>query len=139
MSEQVLAIPATPFHESLGEWLGLKAPFGASDLERLLVAAPPCYLPRAEAELDPSFKQLVPYAVLRAGNAVFTYRRGKAGSESRLHDLWSIGIGGHVNPEDGPPAAAACLAALEREIAEETHLAPGWNATLAGLIYDGRT
>jgi predicted NUDIX family phosphoesterase len=28
-------------------------------------------------------------------------RRTRAGGDARLHDLWSIGVGGHLNPGDG--------------------------------------
>ena len=57
-------------------------------------------MPRSAAENDPSYKQLIPYIILRTEreNQIGCYRR--KGSEKRLHDLWSCGIGGHVNPID---------------------------------------
>src|SRR5262249_14492458 len=48
-------------------------------LPRLLGPAALCFLPRRLAEDDPSFKQLIPYVVLRCGGLVFHYRRGRAG------------------------------------------------------------
>ena len=59
------------------------------------------FRPRAEAETDPSWKQLIPYLVLRDGERIFLMRRTKAGGDERLHDRYTIGVGGHVNPEDG--------------------------------------
>lgn len=56
---------------------------------------------RGDAEEDPSFKQVIPYLVLRDGPRWFLMRRTKAGGDARLHDLWSIGVGGHLNPGDG--------------------------------------
>ncbi|MBU0515732.1 MAG: hypothetical protein KJ621_13265, partial [Proteobacteria bacterium] len=58
------------------------------------------WLPRAEVENDPNFKQIIPYLVLSFGGLVFRYRRGKRGAERRLHAKFSLGLGGHVNPGD---------------------------------------
>jgi predicted NUDIX family phosphoesterase len=69
---------------------------------------------RAEAEQDPSWKQVIPYVVLRDGDAIFLMRRTRAGGDERLHDRYSIGIGGHVNPEDADVAGG-----LRREWQEE--------------------
>ena len=59
------------------------------------------YRPRSEMERDPSFKQVIPYLVLRDGARYFLMRRSRAGADARLHDRWSIGVGGHLNPGDG--------------------------------------
>ena len=47
------------------------------------------------------FKQVIPYLVLRDGERYFLMRRTRAGGDARLHDRWSIGVGGHLNPGDG--------------------------------------
>ena len=72
------------------------------------------FRPRAEAEADPSWKQLIPYLVLRDGERVFLMRRTRAGGDERLHERYTIGIGGHVNPGDED-----LLGGLKREWAEE--------------------
>ncbi len=59
------------------------------------------YRSRAEMERDPSFKQVIPYLVLRDGQRWFLMRRTRGGGDARLHDRWSIGVGGHLNPGDG--------------------------------------
>ena len=59
------------------------------------------YRRRGDAEDDPSWKQVIPYLALRDGDDIFLMRRSRAGSDVRLHDRYTIGIGGHVNPEDG--------------------------------------
>jgi predicted NUDIX family phosphoesterase len=56
--------------------------------------------PRAAMETDPTFKQVIPYLVLRDGPRYFLMRRTRAGADERLHERWSIGIGGHLNGED---------------------------------------
>ena len=72
------------------------------------------FRPRAAMEGDPSWQQVIPYLVLRDGDRTFLMRRTRAGGDARLHDLWSVGIGGHVNPADRGVAGG-----LEREWAEE--------------------
>src|SRR5260221_6207164 len=58
------------------------------------------YRNRSEAELDKRFKQLIPYVLLFWNGKVLRYQRGKRGQESRLHGLYSLGIGGHISEED---------------------------------------
>ena len=65
-------------------------------------------------EHDPSFKQIIPYLVLRDGDRYFLMQRTAAGADSRLHGMYSIGVGGHLNPGDG-----GLLGGLEREWHEE--------------------
>jgi predicted NUDIX family phosphoesterase len=72
------------------------------------------FRPRSEAETDPSWKQLIPYLLLRDGERIFLMRRTKAGGDERLHDRYSIGVGGHINPEDRD-----VIGGLRREWAEE--------------------
>jgi predicted NUDIX family phosphoesterase len=72
------------------------------------------YEPRPAMEIDPSFKQIIPYLVLRDGPRYFLMQRTNAGGDARLHGRWSIGVGGHLNPGDG-----GLLGGLRREWNEE--------------------
>jgi predicted NUDIX family phosphoesterase len=94
------------------DWRGVIA----ADLEPYLAAvhAHGEFRPRVDAETDPSWKQVIPYLLLRDGDRIFLMRRTRAGGDERLHDRYSIGIGGHVNPEDGDIRGG-----LGREWAEE--------------------
>jgi predicted NUDIX family phosphoesterase len=58
------------------------------------------YLNRSEAEQDKNFKQLIPYVLVLCDGKILRYRRGKGGQETRLHGLYSVGIGGHISEED---------------------------------------
>src|SRR5580700_7936913 len=58
------------------------------------------YLNRSEAEQDKRYKQLIPYVLLICGQKILRYRRGKGGQETRLHGLYSVGVGGHISEED---------------------------------------
>ena len=58
------------------------------------------YINRSEAEQDKRYKQLIPYVLLICNGKILRYRRGKGGQETRLHGLYSVGIGGHISQED---------------------------------------
>ena len=52
------------------------------------------YLNRSDAERDKRYKQLIPYVLVICDNKILRYRRGRGGQETRLHGLYSVGIGG---------------------------------------------
>lgn len=72
------------------------------------------FRPRGKVEDDPSLKQIIPYLLLRDGEHIFLMKRTSAGGDERLHERYSIGVGGHVNPGD-----ADVLGGLNREWREE--------------------
>src|SRR5690349_19773863 len=92
--ERVLVVPTAVFHE-LGLFQGFR-PEAADLLPQLLDPRHVSYRPRAEMENDPTFKQIIPYVILRWRDQLFHYMRGKRGTESRLQALRSIGVGGHI-------------------------------------------
>src|SRR6185503_11968527 len=85
--------------EELGVFQGLSL-----DVKRYLpvVTSPSqiLYLNRSEAEQDKRYKQLIPYVLILCNDRILRYRRGKGGQETRLHGLFSVGIGGHISEED---------------------------------------
>jgi predicted NUDIX family phosphoesterase len=95
-----------------GGWYGLKS----ADLDSFLstVERHGRFESRPAMEADPAFKQIIPYLVLRDAEAYFLMRRTRAGGDVRLHDRWSIGVGGHLNPGDEDLAGG-----LRREWSEE--------------------
>src|SRR5438552_11392332 len=58
------------------------------------------FLPRGEAEINPAYKQIIPYALIAFQNKLAYYVRGKKAGEQRLVAKGSIGIGGHMNETD---------------------------------------
>lgn len=92
------------------------------------------YLPRATVETDERYRQIIPYAVIVQGEQVFLVKRLRAGSEARLHDLYSVGIGGHINPADHANARDVIEGALARELREELHIG-AFAAEAVGLIH----
>ena len=82
----------------------------------------------------PALKQVIPYLVLRDGERYFLMRRTRAGGDARLHDRWSIGVGGHLNPGDGDLAGG-----LRREWREELVADFEPEFRLVGLLNDDTT
>ncbi|MGA2558022.1 MAG: phosphoesterase [Verrucomicrobiota bacterium] len=85
--------------EQLGLFQGLSLDV-AKYLPVLTSAAHLLYLNRSDAEQDKRYKQLIPYVLLVCNDKILRYRRGKGGQETRLHGLYSVGIGGHISEED---------------------------------------
>lgn len=81
------------------------------------------FMRRGDVEDDPSINQVIPYVVIRSSTGrVLVYNRGDKGGEERLVDKWSIGIGGHINKEDGEEdifEPQLIFNAASREIREE--------------------
>jgi predicted NUDIX family phosphoesterase len=137
-TEQVMVVKTELFHE-LGCFQGF-----CSDtqryLETLLDPANTQYRPRSEMEQDPGFKQLIPYCVFEhvdeAENVhVFHYRRGSGSGESRLRQLQSVGIGGHISSTDANDHSPYEVG-MQRELDEEIEIRSPYESQLAGLIND---
>ena len=96
-AERVLVVPRAAVMSGDG-WHGIRTA-GVDDVVRT-IAARGTFEARDEMERDPSFKQVIPYVVLRDGPHYFLMRRTRAGGDARLHDRYSIGVGGHLNPGD---------------------------------------
>ncbi len=99
------------------------------------------WMTRRRAEDDPAWKQVIPYVLLfDPRGRVLAYPR--QGTERRLHNLWSLGIGGHINGSDAsglPPGPRLLEQAARREVQEEYPCR--WIGTLEvlGLINEDET
>jgi predicted NUDIX family phosphoesterase len=115
-------------------WRGLRIDEAATRTLVEAVSTHGRFEPRPEMEIDPGYKQIIPYLVLRDGERWFLMRRTRAGTEARLHDRFSIGVGGHLNPGDGDLESG-----LRREWAEELEadFEPSFRAI--GLLNDDET
>jgi predicted NUDIX family phosphoesterase len=138
--EQILVIRRELF-DQIGAFQGI-----CSEVERYLPrffeSGNNFFTARPPAEKDPTLKQLIPYVILAFEDTVFHYVRGKKSGEQRLVAKGSVGIGGHINPEDtggGGFDAAAYRAAVERELREEIHLESEYTEEIVGLLNDDST
>lgn len=91
---------------------------------------------RGRVEEDPSLKQVIPYALVARDQGLFLCRRSGRGGEKRLHGMLSVGVGGHVNPED---RGDVIHDALRRELEEELVLPPRFETRIAGLVNNDTT
>jgi predicted NUDIX family phosphoesterase len=98
------------------------------------------YLNRTEAEQDRRYKQLIPYVLLICNGKILRYRRGKGGQETRLHGLFSVGIGGHISDEDHGlfSTGIGYEEGMRRELMEEVAIEQV-HAPAVGLINDDST
>lgn len=141
--EKVLVFPRLTF-ERLGVFQGF-----CTETDRYLATILDprnnSFKPRAQAENDPNFKQIIPYVVVTDGKSVLHYVRGKKAGEQRLVAKGSIGIGGHINDEDETLfntkafGIQAFQDAVKREVCEELTVEGSFDARPAGLINDDST
>jgi predicted NUDIX family phosphoesterase len=108
------------------------------------------FLKRSELEEDPSFKQIIPYGIIshkkpgrnavRQSQSFYLFRRTSEQAEKRLHNKFSLGVGGHMNPADPmKPGEQFLIDELKRELFEEVRLSDGCsieNIEFIGFIND---
>jgi predicted NUDIX family phosphoesterase len=141
MKEEMVLVVRRELLEKLGHFQGLTTDI-ETYLPALLARENNFFSPRSAAELDPSLKQIIPYAILTFQNRILRYRRGKRSGEQRLVAKGSIGIGGHMNDRDEGLFALnrdAYLGGVEREISEEVRIASSVRNEIVALINDDST
>jgi predicted NUDIX family phosphoesterase len=138
--ENILVIKRSLFDE-LGSFQGLN--FEAEKyLSVILSRGNNFFLPRAQAERDPAYKQIIPYVLVAFEKSVLHYVRGKKAGEQRLVAKGSIGIGGHMNEGDETFFAldeAAYRAGVEREVNEEIRIDTRFDDRIVALLNDDTT
>jgi predicted NUDIX family phosphoesterase len=142
-TERVLVVPTQVFHKA-GYFQGFCGDVNRY-LAEMLQPKHIRYIPRAEAEQDPSFKQLIPYVLFQHRSdegeiSVFQYTRGKGQGENRLHSKRSVGIGGHISSVDEQSALLATYEeGMRRELDEEVEINTPYTQQCIGLINDDLT
>src|SRR5437764_14595506 len=139
-TENVLVIRRSLFDE-LGSFQGLNFE-PKKYLKAILSRGSNFYIPRPEAETNPGYKQIIPYALIAFEKTVLHYVRGKKAGEQRLVAKGSIGIGGHMNETDESLFAMeeeAYRAGVEREVGEEIFISNRFDAWRSAIIHDSST
>jgi predicted NUDIX family phosphoesterase len=139
-NENVLVIRRSLF-DQLGSFQGLNFEPGKY-LDAFLSRGNNFFLPRPEAENNPAYKQIIPYALIAFGNSVVYYVRGKKAGEQRLVAKGSIGIGGHMNESDESLFALdeqAYRVGVEREVNEEIKIHTQFDDRIVALLNDDTT
>jgi predicted NUDIX family phosphoesterase len=131
-SEQVLCVRREDIFPD-GAWHGFVS--DELDHHQQVIREHHFFKPRAEVEEDPAFQQIIPYVVFRHGDRYLLTRRLRASSEKRLRRQYSLGVGGHINPQD-LGAGDPILDGLKREWGEEVAYDGKFEAKLIGLLND---
>jgi predicted NUDIX family phosphoesterase len=106
--------------------------YGNSDALKLILQNG-LFRRRSELEEDPSFKQIIPYALIsykepertgvRESQSFYLFKRSSGQTEKRLQNLFSLGVGGHMNPGTSTDHGEKYLIdELKRELFEEVRL-----------------
>jgi len=103
------------------------------------------FVPRQEAEHCADLKQIILYLVLRYRQSLFVYQRVNATTETRLMHMYSIGLGGHINPLTGNTPGTVMVnrdgdqlfsANLHRELTEEVQFSGHFSYHPIGIVND---
>src|ERR1043166_5738032 len=139
-NENVLVIRRSLF-DQLGSFQGLNFE-PQKYLKVFLSRGNNFFLSRPEAEINPAYKQIIPYALIAFQDKVVYYVRGKKAGEQRLVAKGSIGIGGHMNETDESLFAMdeqAYRAGVEREVNEEVKIDAPFEDRIVALLNDDTT
>lgn len=127
--------------DEIGAFQGLQAnvtPY----FPRLLDPENRRFIPRSQAEQDPSWKQIIPYVLIKKGDTFLYYVRGKGSGEKRLVSKGSVGIGGHINYGDVSLFLGGLdfyEDAVQRELHEELRIEGRVPTNIVALINDDST
>lgn len=80
------------------------------------------FVERSIAEYDESTRQVIPYIVLKENDEYIFFKRTANQTEKRLHNLITLGVGGHLNDEDSKDPIECFENGLWRELREEVHV-----------------
>jgi predicted NUDIX family phosphoesterase len=137
IAEQVLVVPTHLVFSTLRSPFNGFQPGGVEELFSSVIRHG-FFAPRDPAEEDPGLKQIIPYGMLVWRGQVFLMKRSRTGGEARLHERFSLGVGGHVNPVDSPDGnlEKAIRAAFQRELEEELSVETSYRSEALGLLND---
>lgn len=128
--EEILVVPSDMLAEILPE-----GDFIRENIDEILekMLGKHFFAPRDKAEYDLSMKQLIPYVLVKKEEKYFLLRRLKKQTEARLHEKLSLGVGGHMNPNEGEnPIFSGML----RELHEELFVEKIDKISCVGLLND---
>src|SRR5437016_182388 len=140
--ENILVIRRSLFDE-LGAFQGLTFE-PEKYLRAILSRGNNFFIPRSQAESDPTFKQIIPYALIVFQNSVLHYVRGKKAGEQRLVAKGSLGIGGHMAEDSDrflwhSTDEETYRGGVEREVNEEIKIDTPFEDRIVALLNDDST
>jgi predicted NUDIX family phosphoesterase len=151
LSEKILVVPNTAAIKDNTNFQGFRS--NSNTKLWTLFATEGLFLERDMVEYDPRYRQLIVYLVLRHKQDVFIYQRIKATGEKRLLEMYSFGLGGHINEMRGGFSRLPQLdnqvhtnsftrlitSNLKRELKEEVSFSGPFSYRFLGILNDQET
>ena len=141
MAEEMVLVFPRQLLDALGDFQGIQLDVGRYT-SAILDGGKTRFMPRSQAEDNPDFKQIIPYVLIRQGEQWLHYVRGKGSGEKRLVAKGSIGVGGHINPEDQSLFDSGrdfYDRAVQRELHEELRIDGEFRTHIVALLNDDST
>lgn len=132
LHESILVVKRTDFFNNDPAWHGIKTENVEPYLE--IIKTKKYFLPRATMEIDPTYKQVIPYLIFHHANTYFLMQRQAKASEARLQNKFTLGIGGHVRQED--MSNDSLFAWAQREFNEEVNYKGNFDIQTIGILND---
>lgn len=98
INEEILVIPVKLLFSQVNMWQGINTQDFDSiiqSIQNYVVS-----MPRAHAETNFAYKQIIPYILFMFDNKLFVMQRKNNASEQRLASKFSLGIGVHIRQDD---------------------------------------
>ena len=135
MSEEVLVVNNNYLHPYLNN---SGSSFIADSKDQLfdLILDKHFFMSRDLAEYNFEHKQVIPYLIIRNNDSYLLLQRTSKQSEKRLHNKFSLGIGGHINPESSDHGNNLIIGGLYKELNEEVLINKPYDLKFIGTIND---
>lgn len=130
--EQILVVPRAQLFKNISPWHGLNTQNTHEVLS--IITSHAQFHPRGLMEEDPTYKQIIPYGVFVYQNSYFLMQRSNSGSESRLKNKFTLGIGGHMRASD--LQGSTLFDWIKREFYEEIDYNDQLNIKPLGILND---
>ena len=133
--EMILVVKRSAFFAQTPAWQGIKKVDFDQYLD--LIKQQQEFQPRSQMEIDPTYKQIIPYLIFQHDDRYFLMQRQAKATETRLQNKFSLGIGGHIQQED--LSGGTIFDWARREFYEEVTYNGTFTVEPLGIINDDST
>lgn len=132
LSEEILVISTSNLFSKINPWQGINQ-VNFDEVSKFIQKSGH-FMPRAHAETNFAYKQIIPYLLFAFDQKLFVMQRKSNASEQRLANKFSLGIGGHIRQEDIENNNVFDWA--KREFEEEVNYQGSMKAIPIGILND---
>jgi predicted NUDIX family phosphoesterase len=131
-NEEILVISCKSLFSQINSWQGINEK-NFNEITKIIHDQLSC-MPRAHAETNFAYKQIIPYVLFTIDQKLFVMQRKSSASEQRLASKFSLGIGGHIRQDDIKNNDIFTWAL--REFHEEVNYQEALSYTAIGILND---